>query len=285
MLTSQSIRKSCEANTIPHSDEFLYCLVDHAGMPGLHRELFRTKAEWVSLFENTSEAGALQAAPLLFRIHVQHEPGRADPLPWVVANGTYTSSMMFLATPLPLRELASRLTSRLEALISQNMEVLLRFYDPRIFEQLMVVLSSDQRKTFLSVGRRWWFVNRRGELGVVAADYLEHDRFSPPMELSASQETLLLDASEPDLVAAQVISCVPDEYGRIPPQDRHAFISRQIDSARTFGITATYELALYCALSLLHGSEFPNGPHWKSLFDEVRCGRIKLTDAISESRI
>jgi hypothetical protein len=140
----------------------LYCLVDHAGMPGLHAELMRAGVPWTSLFAASREAEALKAAPLLFPLDEEARKAHSQLLPWVARHGSFTSSMIMLSSPLALDELGRRLARRMNARISENMEVLLRYFDPRVFEALIPELEADQRDAFTGVADCWWYVDRTG---------------------------------------------------------------------------------------------------------------------------
>jgi hypothetical protein len=88
------------------------------------------------------------------------------------------------------------------------------------------------------------------------------ERFSSPLVLSEAQEFGILDASEPDQVAQQLQAMMPEHYRQIALPERHAFLSRHMAEAKTAGIIATNELALYCGLALLYGEEFARKPAW-----------------------
>jgi hypothetical protein len=282
-MNHHDIYRACQPYSDPASGVFLYGLVDHGGMPGLAKKLDQANIEWVSLFAGSKEENALSVAPLLFRIDtdgsgVQH---RAL-LNWVGENGAYTSSLLLLASPLSMHELAHRLTRRLDGVLPEDIEIMLRFFDPRIFEQLMQVLSAEQKQAFLSVAHRWWFADRRGKLQDVAAIFSEADIHEIPLMLTVAQENALLDASEPDQVAELLLSGVPDEYLALQPPQRHDFILRHVASARLLGITATHELALYCALALLHGEQFATQENWQSGLQGVLAGTMSLEQAAQQ---
>lgn len=282
MLTSQSIRDVHAAHALKHANDSLYFLIDHAGMPGLHRELRKARFKWVSLFEGTKQASALSVAPLLICIGAASEAMRDDFfMRWVCERGKYSSSLLLIASPLPIRALATKLTARLDAQISEQMDVLLRYFDPRVFEQLMRSLSIEQRTTFLSVANAWWFVDRTGELHAIEVQYSALDSFCAPLPLSARQEHELLDASEPDQVEAQLRHSVPNEFTRQLGAQRHQFLTRHIGAAREFQITSTRELALYCALALVQGADFSTRPEWAPKFDLIRDGKLDLTSAVA----
>lgn len=257
----------------------LYCLVDHAGMPGLHAELMRAGVPWTSLFSASREAEAVKAAPLLFPLDEEARKAHSQLLPWVARHGSFTSSMIMLCSPLALDELGRRLARRMNARISENMEVLLRYFDPRVFEALVPELEADQRDAFMGVADCWWYVDRTGNLAPQRAAYDAADSFDSPIVLSAQQEFALVDASEIDQVAAQVHSTVPDLYMRMGAPQRVAFLRRQMAAANAEGIVATHELALYCGLALMYGEDFSLESPWPEVLAQVRAG-VPFSDAI-----
>jgi hypothetical protein len=267
-------RLTAESNALP-----LYCLVVHAGMPGLHRELVRTGSEWRSLFGGTREEGALSVAPLLFCI----DPLKRSILTWVAEHGTFASALLFVTSPLAIDPLASRLAQRLDARISDDADVLLRFHDPRIFEQLLIVLSAHQRQEFLCCANTWWYVARTGELHEVSAKFQSTDAFIPPLLLSASQEFALLDASENDQVIEQLSAAMPDLYSELLPPQRYDFVTRHVTAARQWKIASPYELALYCAVALFIGDNFASVPMWDEILQKVSAGEIRFADAVAQT--
>ena len=260
----------------------MYCLVDHAGMPGLHRKLVRAQSEWRSLFGGTREEGALSVAPILFRIDPATAAQRGI-LTWLSEHGTFSSALLFVASRLGIDQLAGCLTQRLDARISEEVEVLLRFYDPRIFEQLLKVLLPSQKQEFLCCADAWWFVGRTGEFHEVSVEFQMADSFSPPLQLSADQEFALLDASENDQVIAQLKATLPDQYTALPLPQRYEFVARHVNAAKQLKISATHELALYCAVALTAGENFANTPMWDEILCKVSAGEVSFTDAVAQA--
>jgi hypothetical protein len=259
----------------------LYCLADHGGMPGLLDELKKHGVPYASLFEGSREARAMEVAPLLISLDLEARKQYSYFLQWLAEHGTYTSSILLLSSPLPLDELNRRLAQRLNARVSDDMDVMLRYFDPRTFEGLLTVLSEDQRDTFLSVADCWWYLDRCGVAVQRSAAYETKDRFEAPVVLTAEQEFALLDASEGDQVAAQLRTMMPDHYRRIPLPQQHDFITRQMLAAAASGIKTTSELALYCGLALIHGEGFAATSPWRSVLERVSSGAVSLSDAVA----
>lgn len=281
MSTYAELKKIYAEAAVTWPDNHLYCLADHAGMPGLLRELDASGIAWTSLFDGSRERNALEVAPLLFPLDEESNKEYSHLLRWVEEHGTYTSSMLLISSSLNKAELSRRLAQRLDARVSEQMNVMLRYFDPRIFEALLTVLNESQRGVFLSVADCWWYFDRSGTEMRQTAKYELVDRFEAPLVLTAEQEFALLDASEADQVAAQLREMMPDQYLQIPLPQQHAFIMRHMAAARAVGVVATHELSLYCGLALLYGEDFALTPHWQQLLQRVGSGQVSLSDAVA----
>ena len=254
----------------------LYAMIDHGGMPGLVHQLDRTNTEWVSLFAGSRDEGALDVAPLLFLVDREETFQGKALLSWICAHGAYSTSVILMESPLLLHPLAFRLAKRLDATLADETEIFLRFFDTRIFEVLLPILSLRQKKAFLDVAYAWWYVNRRGEIVEVEARYADTESELLPLALSDAQETTLLEACELDQVAALLVIFVPNEYNAIEPFARHEFISRNALIAQDFGIKSVQELAFFCSLALLYGEDFIALDGWTAALDEVSKGKSTL---------
>jgi hypothetical protein len=280
MITYDTVHQAYQLCSMAGQAHFLYGLADHAGMPGLAKRLNLTHAQWSSLFDGSQEGKTLSVAPLLFQIECdQYGVMNRSLINWLGEQGTYSSSLLLLASPLPLQELTRRLAVRLDAMLPDEMNIMLRYFDPRVFEQLVQALLDEQRRTFLSVAQQWWFVDRRGQLQGVASEFSEVDVFEAPLKLNATQESALIDASEPDQVASLLHSTVPEEYANLPRPERHDFILRHMAAARLLNVQVTHELALYCALALLHGENFATLKPWHVELQRVQTGELSLSQA------
>lgn len=284
MLTPDDFAALQQANSSDTANSSLFALVDHAGIPGLAKELTAMRVHWISLFAGSRDEGALQVAPLLFPVDAdQNSPRRKALLRRLGQGGTFTSCIAFLLSPLPLPELARRLALRLDARLPDDMEIVLRFFDTRVFEQLMLVLSGEQQRAFLGVAQCWWYVDRRGALQYVEAEFIESDESYQSLSLSTLQEAALLDASEPDQVAELLRNVVPREYEALEHEEQYDFIVRNADAGRIYGIESVQDLALYCSLALLYKEDFTTQTKWAKALGEVKAGSCSLAEAITRT--
>ncbi|WP_312515186.1 DUF4123 domain-containing protein [Massilia sp.] len=259
----------CEESNIAHPSNVMYCLADHAGMPGLHRQLVHRGLSWASLFETTTEQAALSAAPLLFALPSPDDETKEGFMCWLAEHGTYTSSILLLSSPFGLDELCSQLARRMHARITDGMDVLLRYFDPRVFESLLAVLDEQQASTFLSPADCWWYPDRSGKL-ICRQSVCGIDAFVSPLQLAAEQEFAMIDASEIDVVEGRLRGMFPDLAIRVNVAERELFLRRHMAAAHAAGIESTNDMTLYCGLAVIHGEHFADSSPWREILAKVR---------------
>ncbi len=281
MYSFVDLQQLQQAAAADYPGRTIFCLADHGGMPGLHRELIRARIGWRSLFAGSSEEKAVDVAPLLFSLDEAVESRRHELLHWVAEHGTYTSSMLMLASPLDLDELARRLGSRLDAVVGDDIEVMLRFFDPRVFEALTGTLAPEQLEDFLGVADGWWFFDRSGASVAWPSHYLPADPFEAPVRLDDGQARALTAASEIDQVATQLQSLAPEPFRMVPLPQRAAFVGAQMAAAKGLGLVSVEDMALYGVVALVEGDGFAETPKWQDAIGAVRDGRSSFADAIA----
>ena len=281
ILNYQKLVKLDHALSEKSADLTLYGLVDHAGLPGLLGRLDEADIARTSIFVGRGEQEAWQVAPILFPINLKEVSSEQQQvLTWMCGQGQFSSCLMLLASPLALDPLALRLGRRLDGMLPDDMAVMLRFFDPRVFEALIKVLLPAQLTTFLGVAQHWWFVDRRGRLHMVEADFAEQDPFVAPLQLDNAQQAAMIDASEPDQVMQMLSEGVPGGFANLRPTDRYDFVLEYMEAAHENNIVATHELALFCALAMLYGEDFALKPQWRTVLLQVKDGKLSLQQAI-----
>lgn len=261
----------------------LYALVDHGAIADLTKRLNRFGVSWTSLFEGSRDQGALEVAPILVPLH-QHGQALASrsAVNWLCEQGRFTSSLLFLLSPLDTPTLARRLALRLDATLPDNLDIVLRYFDTRIFDALMTVFDEPQQAAFLAVAKTWSSVGRSGTIQTYAASFQEDDSETLPIEFSPAQEKALIELSEPDQVAMLLRSVVPAEYEQIAPVMRFDFLKRHMAAARGYGIGSVQEQALFCSLILTEGEHFAVAPKWLQALTDVAASRMTLFDAVNQ---
>lgn len=256
----------------------LYCLADHAGMPGLRETLQQSGVRWASLFAGSREENALSVAPLLFSLRAAER--NAALLNWVARNGTFTSTVLLLVSPFDLPALTVRLAARLDATISDEMNVMFRFFDPRVFEAMLQIFNDERKSIFLGIAACWWYVDRCGQLIPVPSVVLENDEIGRAIQLSSDEEFALVEASAIDQIAQLVATMVPEQYSSLGAARRFPFLQRHTAAAESVGIHSVHDVAIYCVLALLHGEDFAVRPVWTAILAAVKTEKITLVDAV-----
>ena len=210
MSSAEQIYREFETFSATSADLRFYALINHGGMPGLVKQLTQAKHQWCSLFHGSTEENAMSVAPILLPLERNPTSGTGQRmLNWISERSTYSNSLLLLASPLSLEALAHRLTSRLDAVLPGNINVMLRYFDTRIFAELMTVLDATQKAAFFSPASQWWYVDRRGALQSVSATFAPHDQWATPLALNMEQQNRLIDASEPDQIAELLQNSAP----------------------------------------------------------------------------
>jgi hypothetical protein len=260
MSTPIDFRAVAEELLAAHPTSNLYFLLDHAGMPGLHRRLRDSSLPWASLFEGSNEENALQVAPFLV---LAGSEGRLrmfrDLFKWIGEHGTYSSSVVMLTSPLDLATLHKRLAARLDLRLLENMEAMLRFFDPRVLESLLRILPTEQARTFFSPADSWRYVDRTGKLVSVTTAFDAQESFVAPLVLGQQQEFALLEACEIDQVLDLLRQNTPALMSTLSLADQSTFVGHAISTARQHGVDSVYKFSLYAAVSLSQGEEFVHG--------------------------
>lgn len=250
METTINFRAIVNEHREAHPDTHLYFLLDHAGLPTLMAMLKRCTMRWCSLFDDTRESDALAVAPILVFLGGRKGQAQGMFLDWIAQHGAYASAVTLLESPSEIENLQHRLVSRLDIKLSEDMDAILRFFDPRILAQLRTTLTPEQSLAFFNVAMRWWYVDRAGALVGFDTQYELKDGAAIPLVLSQEQEFALVDASEVDQVLALLDEEVPNLMREILPAKRYSSIAAGISSAKEDGLTSVIDLAIHVVTAL-----------------------------------
>lgn len=263
-------------------DSNVYLLLDHGGLPGLVKQLSRSATEWVSLFEDTNEENALTVAPILVLAVADKSVRLAQMLlKWLSEHGTYSSTISVLSSSLDLRTLKSHMVERLDVKLSENMEAMLRYFDPRVFEGLVNVLTLEQKWSFFFPVSSWWYVDRSGKIQCAGAGKNEAEMVSQQLELTSAQEQALICKCEVDQILASLRQNACDLMQRIMLPQQYKFVDENVQEARSFGVDSIDALKLYCVIALAMGREFMRGSTWSSAMKEVKNKSIDLQGIVA----
>lgn len=237
----------------------------------------------MSLFDRTKEESVLAVAPILL-LAANGGKIRLSRLvfDWLRQHGTYSSSVMILVSPFDLAYLASQLGARLHITLAGGVEAMLRFFDPRVFESLLDILTQEQVEDFLGVVSSWYYVDRTGRIAQAREKYREVKVLSKSISLSQEQENLLLESSEIDQILASLRSSVPDRFLEIPCESQYEFVLESVIEARKERLGSVLQMSLYAMIRLFGVHEMPRRVYQKTL-EYIRSNDINNLKAFLNS--
>lgn len=259
----------------------LYFLLDHGGLPGLHKQVLRSSAQWLSLFSGTKESDALAVAPILVMAGSKgHLRASRTLCEWISKNGTYTSSVILLSSPLQMDCMRRRLSVRLNVRLSENMEAMLRFFDPRVLESLVMVFSDEQGKQFFGLADELRYIDREGKVAVIGSHFGHKEEFVSPLVLTQEQEDALLRASEIDQVLDLLGSNLPQTMAKLPLSEQYRFVRQQIHRAKESELRAIWEMAFFATIVLSKGEKFVESENWSRILASLKRNDFDLSELL-----
>lgn len=175
------------------------------------------------------------------------------------------------------------LRARTEATLPENVSVLLRYFDTRVFPVLLRVLSQEQRQAFLSFGTCWAVSGRHGELQLFKHSDTGRDTFpvKTPLQLNEAQAAALIEAGEADALIDLLLNQNNEALYSLTPPEQHEYINKSLDNAKSLRINQLSEQVAFCTLALELGIDFYKASPWSSLMQEISNGRLEFADALN----
>ncbi len=264
----------------------VFALVDHAGAAGLMQRLQGDRSiAWISLFDNSAERRALEVAPILIDLGVASERPKTAVrilLDWLLSTCACSNAVLLLRSTYAHRPLADALARRLNALLPDNMPVMLRYFDTRVFASLLAVLYPEQRRMFLGVATAWWWFDRAGTSHVVPSEPCANDELPVPIPFDEAQQAALIDAADADAVVLQMLRQAPDMCESHTRGALHALVDACLPHARSHGIDDGREQALFCLTALEIGPAFYDQAPWREALQRRRQAGQSLAKLIQE---
>jgi hypothetical protein len=242
--------------TASNLQENLYFLLDQAALPDLRNRIAQTSLSWKTLFDDTRELGAENAAPVII---LAGRDGRLLAsrrlLEWIQDLGKYRSAIVMLSSPLDLEFLCSKLIDRLHVNLEGGLDAMLRFYDPRVLEALTISLNDTQRTWFFGIASRWWYITRVGNSVQFETAFDVFSSEKRGLHLSQAQEDELLRASELDQVLAILRTNFPELMAATPPIDQYNSVVNAFEYLKSHGEMSIWDAAERVAGQILDGRD------------------------------
>lgn len=193
-----------------------------------------------------------------------------------------SSAVSWICSELSLIALSARLRLRTQAKLSDNYDVLLRHFDPRVLPVLHRVLEAHQRDAFFNLGHAWLYLDRESalcEILLTRAPVVEPLAWS--LDLNDMQAAALLDAAEIDAVMPQLVNEDPERFIALGNgAARYQFTSHWLERARHWKLEQFPQKVVLCTLALRLGPGFDEQPAWQSALSKVARAEMRFGDAI-----
>ncbi|WBA59016.1 MULTISPECIES: DUF4123 domain-containing protein [unclassified Providencia] len=186
--------------SVQAQNSYIDIIIDQAGMQSPLIPALRTldtDINWFSLFTGLPEEAFIDDSPLLIRFKWDNDL-HVILLTEILAHHYHSSRILVVISLLPFDTLARFL----QALIEFNWENrtgILRFYDPRIFPELIKrVLNVQEGRYFSQLAYMWSWIDKDGEMSWLQGDFsTDIEKLTPP--------TLTIDSKQ-----LTKIGCISD---------------------------------------------------------------------------
>lgn len=245
-----------------------YLLIDQAAMTGCNvpRELRWTGAA-ADLLTRRAVDWQGGASPVLLQAPEQGlNTGELAAWKRWAERWQQSNAMGYLESPMAPDTLAKALAERLRVKLDGGIEVIVRWFDARVLGALMGVLSPVQLAWLLRPTTLWVSPTRQGGL---CSDPRSNRELPvsdqpPPLVLTQSQESALLDLGEADAIIDILLTREhPALMAKLPAQQHQAIVPLR-NAARAHGLHQISDLVLYCVAGLEEGEGFDQREPWRS---------------------
>lgn len=243
-----------------HPDQRLHALLDGAQIEGLPSNLKKLAPQSCgSLFGILGKHDVETAGCWLVDVDVN--AGQASRcLNMCCDEALAHPAVVWLQSPLGLHELLQLLAHRMDAKLKRGPEAFFRYYDPRIFTNLVKALKPEQAP-FLSMASRWYWFDHAFKRCIldVSLDVEAACRFATPCEIDQDQENILIEGSLPFEVMKLLDEDDPEALEAIPLKDRYALIKQGVDKTLAKGQRSLLAMVEACGEILAATTGAANG--------------------------
>ncbi|MFC3551858.1 DUF4123 domain-containing protein [Lysobacter cavernae] len=232
------------------------------------------------LFSGLMADKTTDVSPYLVQLLEDGDPSRQ--LQLLAASITSVGAVTVIETLAHFHDLLQRLTRRLDLVLGDDTGSLARYFDGRVLPHLAGALTQEQHAAFFSLARRWWYVAPDLSWKVLDGSYTEMDAFTPPLRLDEQQRNAVIDGCYPHTMIEHFALTDGELLDTVLEMERYDFFRQVLDSAKTYGITGGPDAVRFCAEALLTGFDFHLQPEWIGPLAEVRAGRRRLRQVITD---
>lgn len=248
-----------------------YLLVDSAGVPGVRTKLLSTTLEWCELFEHILDRAGSATPVIICTVRAGKIQISKNFCTWLASRTLTTSTVSFISTPFEMKELQRRLQLRTEAQLPGNVQVLLRFFDTRVFESLLSVLTPEQLDGFLGIAESWGYLNRQGGFIDREVNFAGRDKVDTVLYLDQEQEEKLVESAAVDQMIYTLRENAAEVINKIPIPQQYSSVRQAYELALKGGVKSDVERILCTAMILRYGSECEVRKEWQTTVDNMKA--------------
>lgn len=271
-------------------------ILDTAPAENSHEVLNRMGVAYLSLFEGTPEESLLEIAPLVIPVSPLDANLRSRVFEWIEKLAYSAPCLTWLETDASPQDMATHLRRFHTVGLSDKQTMLMRWYDTRILPVWLSCLSSDQAAAFTAHIAHVAYVDRFGEVSVPAIERRQQDfpaapSFGEPLiALNDAQYSMLVDATELDVLVKHLRQVIPDELKQVPARTLTRFVSEHQQDALAAGLDDIDRQAQYVLLALYTSGQGVACPEFRALLktpptclDALAQGIQDLPDAVTNA--
>lgn len=264
----------------------LHICIDLASAPdGLRQVTSNTQPPGaINLFQNAGTTDASAVAPWLLPV----EPSVRDK--WLSRSyrlATEVPAVTWLYSDLTTPELAQRLARRLDVTLGDGTQLMLRFFDPRILDELNGCLNKDLAAQYFSIGTRWAYLNRDLSLQHITSNSpTTDDPLRTPIMLGNTEEQALVLASEAGQTLKETLQRWPDDLFTRPAQARFDLSKQACTEGDALGLTSLADKVCLLMLAAGEADGYFVSPQWmthKQALQSRQTTLLQLLEATVQS--
>jgi len=237
-----------------------YLLLDGAQIDHLMQIIYQLQpaSEIYRLYERTRYAALADAGPVLIATDQSSLLSQHFERHWCATAG------VALASRAPIEQLAQHLSSLVHASVSGGVNVLFRYYDPRILQRWLTDMSDGQRNSALGPVQRFRLWGGEGWREFHGSASAEVQRYAdtPWLQLNADQLARLNQAryrAFSQRLLEHVDTWFPECLASAGAKERDDWVSACCARASQYGFSAAADIARWAGLVAMCGQDFPEG--------------------------
>jgi hypothetical protein len=274
-----------------------YAIIDSAQdaqlLPKLRKKWPTTES--LCLLPDAQGDDLVKVAPHLVALP-PFEP-EADIWLWLLDEGAaQPSAFTLLASVADLETLHAHLVQFTEIRLPDDDEMFFAFWDPAILGTLVgqpddttlhvpgPVFTARQRSRLLIGINGWWYWGRQGQLHRVETGNAEPGAMDiiPPFKLSQVQVDMLVEASVPDHLLANVRENQPQLLFDVPPAQQYGVVESLLLAARRLGLRGMQDITNYICAGLIYGDRMQTDPAILAVLQQVKNKEFTFTEAMGK---